>query len=112
MKPSHYEFVQLPAFSKRLDESKDPGLLNAIEEELLKNPEAGVLLKGGVRKVRILSASTGRGKRGGFRAWHYFYRIGEKIYLLYLLDKREAQNISKAQEGQMLAALHAALDTA
>jgi hypothetical protein len=32
------------------------------------------------------------------------------IFLLYLLDKREAENISKEQEQSLVAALKAALD--
>jgi hypothetical protein len=106
----HYEFVQFPVFSKKLDEEDDPELLGAIEGELLKNPEAGALLKGGIRKVRIQSPAGARGKRGGFRVWHYFYKLGEKIFLLYLLDKREAENISKEQEELLVAALKDALD--
>ena len=112
MEGPHYEFVQLPVFSKKLDEANDSELLGAIEEELLKNQEAGVLLKGGIRKVRIPSPSGARGKRGGFRVWHYFYKVGEKILLLYLLDKREAENISKEQEALLVAALKEAIDRA
>src|SRR6185503_20576018 len=102
MEPPLYEFVQFEAFSRRLDKAGDPNLLSAIEEELLKNPEAGVLLKGGIRKVRIPSPAGARGKRGGFRVWHYFYKVGEKVFLLYLLDKREAGNIRKDQEEQLV----------
>ena len=112
MERSYYEFVQFPFFTKRLDEAGDPEFLGAIEEELLKNPEAGVLLKGGIRKVRIPSPSGARGKSGGYRVWHYFYKLGDTFLLLYLLNKREAGNISKAQEAQVVAALKEALDKA
>lgn len=112
MEGFHYEFVQFLAFSKQLDRAGDPELLPSIEEELKKSPEAGALLKGGIRKVRIPSPSGARGKRGGFRVWHYYYKLGDKIFLLYLLDKREAQNISKVQEALLVSALKEALDTA
>ncbi len=111
MEGPHYEFVQFSAFTRQVDQAGDPELLTAIEEELKKNPEAGVLFKGCIRKVRIPSPAGARGKRGGFRVWHYFYKVGEQIFLLYLLDKREAQNISKAQEELLVAALKDALDT-
>ena len=112
MEGLYYEFVQFAAFSKQLDKANDPDLLPAIEEELKKSPEAGVLLKGGIRKVRIPSPSGARGKRGGFRVWHYFYKVGDKIFLLYLLDKREAQNIRKEHEELLVATLKDALDKA
>jgi hypothetical protein len=109
MKKLNYEFVQLPAFSKQLDLSEDPELLATIEDELKKNPEAGALLKGGIRKLRVPAPARAGGKRGGFRVWHYFYAVGDKIFLLYLLDKREAQNISKGQEELLVSALRNAL---
>ena len=112
MADSFYEFVQFPLFSKQLDKLNDPELLNTIEEELVGNPEAGSLLKGGVRKVRIASQSEGRGKRGGFRVWYYFYQVGDQILLLYLLDKRDSENISKKQEDILVAILKKALDEA
>ena len=111
MEGPRYEFIQMSFFSKQLDQVNDPELLNTVEEELTQNPEAGSLLKGGIRKVRIASRSEGRGKRGSFRVWYYF-RIGDHFLLLYLLDKRDAENISKKQEDALVAALKKALDEA
>jgi hypothetical protein len=110
MKSANYEFIQFPAFSKQLDLVNEPDLLTVIEDELKNNPEAGALLKGGIRKVRIPARGRSGGKRGGFRVWHYFYTQGDRIFLLYLLDKREAQNISKSQEAFLVAALKTALN--
>jgi hypothetical protein len=110
MEGPHYEFVQFPPFARMMDAAGDTELLNAIEEELIKNPEAGVLLKGGIRKMRIPSPSAARGKSGGYRVWHYFYKLGDTFFLLFLLDKREAQNISKTQEALLVAALKESLD--
>jgi hypothetical protein len=48
-------FIQTPIFSKRLDERGGDPLLRAIEDELLRNPDAGDLVRGagGVRKLRV-----------------------------------------------------------
>jgi hypothetical protein len=48
-------FFQTQIFSKKLDSRGGPELLLRIEEEILKNPEAGntVAGTGGVRKLRI-----------------------------------------------------------
>ncbi|HTA77469.1 MAG TPA: type II toxin-antitoxin system RelE/ParE family toxin [bacterium] len=92
-----YEFIQTPIFSARLDESKEPGLLEEIEVEIANNPHAGSLLGGGIRKVRIASTKRSEGKRGGYRIW-YFYQTGESIYLLFLIDKRKAPDLMPDQE--------------
>lgn len=46
--------------------------MRAIEEEILKDPDAGDLIQGarGVRKLRISDPERGKGKRGGFRVIH------------------------------------------
>lgn len=99
------EFVQLDIFSRKLDAIDEPDLLITIEEALIKAPDTGVLLRGGIRKMRVRSIASGRGTRGGYRVWHYFYRQDEKIFLLYLLDKREAPNITSRMERLLVKSL-------
>ena len=109
MREGLVEFVEFPSFTRRLEQYGDPELLKAIQDELHKNPEAGDLLKGGIRKARVHSPAREEGKRGGYRVWYYFLRIQETIFLLYLLDKREAANISKQQLDQLAQAMKEAL---
>lgn len=105
-----YQFVEFAAFTHRLMGTIDPLLLlDKIQEELLKNPNAGSLLKGGIRKVRISAPGRSGGKRGGYRVWHYFYKKGETFFLLFLLDKRQAADISPKQEEALALALKDAL---
>lgn len=104
-----YEFVQLEPFTQVLDRLGDDELLQQIETELSTNPLAGKELKGGIRKLRVGDRTKAKGKRGGYRVWHFFYRKGSVIYLLYLLDKREAENISKGQEARLVERLRQAL---
>src|ERR1700691_4254377 len=67
---------------------------DALKKELADNPEIGVLLTGtgGVRKVRLKSSS--RGKSGGFRVCYYYYTEGNAIYLLYVFQKNEQENLT------------------
>ena len=95
--PSSLSFVQTPVFSILLDETGEIGLLDAIEEEITKNPEGGALLKGGVRKIRVASTKRPEGKSGGYRVWFY-HRKPSNVLLLFLLDKREAEDLTRAQE--------------
>ncbi len=101
-----YEFVEFQAFTRQLLNTGDPQLLlEKIQDELLKNPEAGSPIKGGIRKVRISAPGRTAGKRGGYRVWYYFYRKGETFLLLFLLDKKHAENISPQQEEVLVLAL-------
>ena len=105
-----YEFVEFQAFTRRLSNTSDPALLlDKIQQTLLKNPEAGTSLKGGIRKVRIAAPGRNEGKSGGYRVWHFFYRKGETFFLLFLLDKREAGDISPHQEEALSHAMKDAL---
>lgn len=69
-------------------------------DELHLNPRAGVDLGDGVRKVRMAIASKNRGKSHGARVITYTYAVDEDsgtIVLLYIYDKEERENISRAE---------------
>ncbi len=59
-------------------------LAKQMEDEILKNPEAGDIVQGtgGIRKMRLADPGRGKGKRGGLR-----------IFFLDLPDK-ERKNTS------------------
>ena len=59
------------------------------------NPEAGVALGGGMRKVRI--PREGGGKSGGFRAIYVFGGTHMPIFLITVFAKNEKSNLSKAE---------------
>lgn len=104
-----YQFIQTPIFSVRLDAVGEPELLEEIEAEILGNPKGGSLLRGGIRKIRIASTKRPEGKRGGFRVW-YFYQEEERIYLLFLIDKRKAPDLTSGQEKLLIQTLKRILD--
>lgn len=73
--------------------------------ELHANPEAGVSLGGGVRKVRMAIASKNKGKSHGARVITFTYSIDEEtgtIVLLYIYDKEERENISATEITRLL----------
>ena len=68
-------------------------LVKALE----KNPEMGIDLGGGFRKVRMAISSKGKGKSGGCRV--ITFDLVEKngsLYLIYAYDKSEYDNVSMA----------------
>lgn len=65
------------------------------------DPEAGVIVAGGggVRKVRL--AGRGKGKSGGYRILTYFMVEERPVYLLWVINKSMADNLSDAQKAAL-----------
>ena len=98
-------FVETSLFSRRVD-ARGPGVLLAIQTELLRNPGAGAVIPGtgGLRKARIADAGRGKGKRGGYRVIYLDLPDAARTYLLTLYDKSEKDDIS-ADEKRVLRAI-------
>lgn len=62
---------------------------------LAANPEAGVALGGGLRKVRI--PRVGGGKSGGYRTIYVFGGRHMPLILVTVFAKNEKDNLSKAE---------------
>mgnify|MGYP001568019982 FL=1 len=88
-------FVETTSFQKRVDKAGQ-AVLMAIQQAILKTPEAGALVPGtgGLRKLRMADAGRGKGKRGGFRVICSDLPDAERTYLLALYDKAEKADIS------------------
>jgi len=88
--------VELPEFLRRakaiMTESERLGLVTYIAA----NPEAGVSLGSGLRKVRIPRA--GGGKSGGYRTIYVFGGTQMPIFLVTVFAKNEKDNLSKTEQ--------------
>lgn len=98
--PVLFEFIETPVFTGRLERlaSRPLDLLGAIQAELIESPTRGDVIPGahGARKGRI--GEPGRGKKGGFRYLYLFVPERQQIFLLFLLDKHEQEDLSPAQK--------------
>ena len=65
------------------------------------NPEAGVPLGGGIRKMRI--TRPGRGKRGGARVVFLFSEEDIPVFLLTVFAKNEKTDLSTRQRTALIA---------
>ena len=66
------------------------------------NPEAGVQIGGGIRKMRI--ARPGRGKRGGARVVFLFAGEDLPVFLLTVFAKNEKTDLSAKERTALIAA--------
>ncbi|GHU06433.1 hypothetical protein FACS1894158_12830 [Betaproteobacteria bacterium] len=68
-----------------------------VQTQLLKNPEAGDLIKQGrgLRKIRI--GLSGRGKSGGARIIYYWMPDAARCYLVFAYPKNVMEDLTDAQ---------------
>lgn len=103
--PSHSSalltFVETETFTRLVSDVISDEDYAEFQRELSRQPEQGDLLEGcgGVRKVRM--AIQGKGKSGGARVIYLYLRHRERIYLLYLFTKGNADNLSATGKKMM-----------
>lgn len=99
-------FIEFRSFTERLHrlarEDADD-VLRAIQGDLLSNPSRGTVVPGlaGIRKARAENPARGKGKRGGFRYMYYFLEYDDEIYLLFLFDKGEQEDLNEKQKAAL-----------
>jgi len=101
------QIVQISTFARKVEElirkhkllQKD---FDEFKRKIAEHPESGDIIQGtgGVRKIRLKSASGG--KRGGFRVCYYFHNaeIGE-IFLITLYAKNEQEDLTADEKKEL-----------
>jgi hypothetical protein len=92
--------VELPEFIRRAKAIMGDEERSGIVDFIAANPQAGVSLGGGLRKVRI--ARQGGGKSGGYRTIHLFAGGSMPIFLLTVFAKNEKDTLSKAEQNELI----------
>jgi hypothetical protein len=72
----------------------------AIVDYVAANPEAGVPLGGGLRKVRV--ARDGGGKSGGYRTLFVFGGVQIPLFLVGVFAKNDKSNLTKAEQAHLV----------
>lgn len=93
--------VELPEFLRRAKAIMSDDERAALVDYVAANPEAGVSLGGGLRKVRI--AREGGGKSGGYRTIYMFGGAHVPIFLVTVFAKNEKDNLGKAEQAELIA---------
>jgi hypothetical protein len=97
--PVLYNFVETPIFTKRITEMASSETLEAIQTDLVEDPESWPVVKGlhGARKGRVADPKSPRGKSGSFRYIYLYLPHAGRIHLLFLFAKNEQSDLSPAQ---------------
>lgn len=87
--------IELDTFLKRARTIMTDAERIDLVNFLAANPEAGIALGGGLRKVR--SPRTGGGKSGGYRTIYVFGGQHMPLILVTVFAKNEKDNLSKVE---------------
>ncbi len=92
-------FIELPAFERHREAYLSDKAFSALQNELMKAPEAGDEIQGtgGLRKLRFADARRGKGKRGGLRIIYYWWSGGPQFWLFTVYDKDEMNDLTPDQ---------------
>ena len=106
-------FVELPAFERHRADYLDDDAYRALQNLLMKHPEAGDPMpdSGGLRKLRFTDARRGKGKRGGLRVIYYWWNAGMQFWLYTLYDKDELADLTAKQRKALKAMIKSELDS-
>ena len=90
---SVFSFIETRLFSRLVRDYLADEDYHRLQLELLRNPEAGSVIRGsgGVRKIRW--AATGRGKSGGYRVIYFVRRPKAVIWMLTIYPKSVVDSI-------------------
>lgn len=105
-------FVELVAFERHRADYLDDEDFRALQNLLMKQPEAGDLIPetGGLRKLRFADARRGKGKRGGLRVIYYWWDAGLQFWLFTVYDKDEMDDLTLQQRKTLKAMIKAELN--
>ena len=91
------KIIETTIFTKKLKTLIEDDEYRNLQNELIKNPELGKVIRGsgGLRKVRW--NLPGRGKSGGVRIIYYWIKEKETILMLLIYPKNEQDNLTSEQ---------------
>jgi hypothetical protein len=93
--------VELPEFLRRAKAIMSDEERSALVDFVAANPDAGISLGGGLRKIRF--AREGGGKSGGFRTIYVFGGTELPIFLVTVFAKNEKDNLTQAEQAAAVA---------
>lgn len=101
MQPTSLQFIYTRSFDRSIHNLLSDEDMRAVEQELVENPEAGVMETGtgGIRKIR--AAMGERGKSRSARVLYYYLETKGKVYFLLAFAKRDAGTLTMGEREQL-----------
>lgn len=93
--------VELPEFLRRAKAVMSDEERAALVSQVAANPQAGISLGGGLRKLRF--AREGGGKSGGYRTVYVFGGVHMPIFLVTVFAKNEKDNLGRVEQAELIA---------
>jgi mRNA-degrading endonuclease RelE of RelBE toxin-antitoxin system len=89
--------VETSIFTRLVRELLSDDEYRHLQGSLVDYPDRGALIRGagGLRKIRW--AAKGVGKRGGVRVIYYWATAQDRILMLYIYSKNEADDLTPTQ---------------
>jgi hypothetical protein len=93
-------FIELAEFTAWVRSYLTDDSLDAIQRELLSDPQRGDVIPGcgGLRKLRVADPRRGKGKRGGARVIYLHVVEADVIYLMDIYGKDEREDLTADQK--------------
>ncbi len=87
-------FIETPTFTRLITGLLDDDEYSNLQDELVKRPDIGDLIKngGGIRKLRWKRAGTGKG--GGIRVIYYWITEDDQFLMLVAYPKAVKDNMT------------------
>lgn len=103
----HIQFIESRFFTAQLPLYLDDEDYRALQNFLLKQPDAGDIISGtgGFRKLRWQDSKRGKGKRGGLRVLYYWLSSEGEIWLFSLYDKDEKLDLTTEEKRTLKTAI-------
>jgi len=94
-------FIEIPEFVDKIDKIATHLEMIELQDELIKNPYKGNLVKGtgGARKIRM--KLQGRGKSGGARVIYYYVDLQGEIWFLDIYPKSVKEDLSENEKKKL-----------
>ena len=94
-------FIETPEFVDKFDKLASSFEMIELQDELLKNPYKGSLIKGtgGARKIRMKHLE--KGKRSGFRVIYYYVDLQGEIWFLDIYLKTIQKDLSENEKKRL-----------
>lgn len=106
------EFIEAPAFTRRVYEYLSEEAYRRLQNHLAMAPESGDVIPGtgGFRKIRWGDARRGKGRRGGLRVIYFHFTRDHQIWLMTLYDKDEARDLTPKEKHALKEAIEVELN--